>query len=256
MTGQTLGKSRAVGILGGTFNPVHNGHLRLAVEAGEVLGLDKVCLTPCATPPHKPPAGLLPYELRLALTRAAVSGRSRLDVSDLEGRLPGPSYTARLLPAWRAQYQTLPFFFVGVEDFAQMPKWRQGLDLPQLGRMVIAARGNAGRELFFSVLARHWPHHRRLSASEAWAEAALGGQPPPDLGAAFIPPNGLCLFLPVPRLDISASHIRALWLAGRDPGGLLPEAVLVLLRQRQDEVRAIWQQEEEADRSANAAGLA
>ena len=63
-----------IGILGGTFNPVHNGHLRLAVEVGEALGLERVLLTPCASPPHKTSNGLLPFDLRVAFLREAVRG--------------------------------------------------------------------------------------------------------------------------------------------------------------------------------------
>ena len=71
----------SVGILGGTFNPVHNGHLRLAVEVGEALGLERVLLTPCASPPHKTHDGLLPFALREAFLREAVRGIPLLEVS-------------------------------------------------------------------------------------------------------------------------------------------------------------------------------
>ena len=69
-----------VGILGGTFNPVHNGHLRLAVEVGEALGLERVLLTPCASPPHKTHDGLLPFDLRVAFLREAVREIGRAHV--------------------------------------------------------------------------------------------------------------------------------------------------------------------------------
>ena len=90
-----------MGLLGGTFNPVHAGHIRHALEVGEALNLERVLLTPAAVPPHKAAAGLLPFALRVELARAAARGASRLGVNTLEGELDGPSYTFVSLRAWR-----------------------------------------------------------------------------------------------------------------------------------------------------------
>ena len=74
-----------IGVLGGTFNPVHGAHVRRAVEVGERLGLDRVLLMPNSVPPHKAARGLLPFELRVELLRAAAKGIPLLEVCTLEG---------------------------------------------------------------------------------------------------------------------------------------------------------------------------
>lgn len=103
-----------MGLLGGTFNPVHAGHIRHALEVGEALNLERVLLTPAAVPPHKAAAGLLPFALRVELARAAARGASRLGVNTLEGELDGPSYTFVSLRAWRERHPGVtPFFLMG-----------------------------------------------------------------------------------------------------------------------------------------------
>ena len=119
----------AMGILGGTFNPVHNGHVRHAIEVAEALGLERVLLMPCATPPHKESAGLLPFDIRVELLRAAVRDIPFLGVETLEGELEGPSYTWRTLREWGRRHagEALPSFMMGAEAFAAPDTWKHGL---------------------------------------------------------------------------------------------------------------------------------
>lgn len=207
-----------VGILGGTFNPVHVGHLRLALEAREALGLRQVELMPCAQPPHKPGTGLLDYDLRLRLLHAATDGVVGLAVSDLEGHLPGPSYTWNLVRAWHARTGEPPLFLLGDEDFACLDSWRNGLDIPRHTDLVVVPRSGTDTALFQATLKRLWPH----SALETLPAGCL---------MASLAAGRLCLFLPLRRLEISASQIREAWLAGKDPRFLVPDAVARILRE-------------------------
>lgn len=247
-----------VGLLGGTFNPVHTGHIRHALEVGEALRLDRVLLTPAAVPPHKGCEGLLPFALRVELARAAAgesgdagaravaeygaegagdagakggSGHGcRLGVNTLEGELDGPSYTFVSLTVWRDRHPGVtPFFLMGVEDFTQLHTWRRGLDLPGLARLVVVSRAGAERELFLAALERHWP------GAVPDADA-----PAPGVECVRLPGGGVCSFVPVPRLDISSSLVRERWLAGRDIRGLVPDAVLRVMEERRDEIRRVW----------------
>ncbi|MDR2727132.1 MAG: nicotinate-nicotinamide nucleotide adenylyltransferase, partial [Deltaproteobacteria bacterium] len=132
-----------VGILGGTFNPVHVGHLRLAIEAAERLNLDRVVLMPAHTPPHKDRADLLPFALRVELLQAAVEHSPILSVTELEAELPPPSYTWNSLAAWKSRRpDDLGVFILGAEDFANLNTWHRGLELPTLMDLAVMARAD------------------------------------------------------------------------------------------------------------------
>ncbi len=226
-----------VGLLGGTFNPVHAGHIRHALEVGEALNLERVLLTPAAVPPHKATAGLLPFALRVELARAAVRGASGLGVNTLEGELDGPSYTSVSLTVWRERHPGVtPFFLMGVEDFAALHAWYRGLELPRLARLVVVPRAGSDRELFHAALERYWPG---ALARAACADGATE-IPCPGRESVRLPDGGTCDFLPVPRLDISSSFVRERWLAGRDIRALVPDGVLDLMEARREEIRRAW----------------
>lgn len=213
-------------ILGGTFNPVHVGHLRFALEAVQRLDLSRVELTPCAVPPHKSAAGLLPFDLRTALLQAAVEGEPQLAVSTLEAELTPPSYTYNLLKAWADAHGDTPVFVLGDEDFRCLDSWRDGLRLAELADLVVVPRAGQGAQLFRQAVARFWP------------DAPVIRQD--DLLVTSCAPERQCLYLPLPRLDISASQVREGWLRGDNLRFLMPDAVLHLLRTHRDEVAKFW----------------
>lgn len=213
-------------ILGGTFNPVHVGHLRFALEAAHGLDLAKVELTPCAVPPHKPGTNLLPFDLRLSLLHAAVEGEPLLAVSHLEAELTPPSYTCNLLAAWTEIHRQTPVFVLGDEDFRCLDSWRDGLRLVELADLVVVPRAGQGERLFRQAVARFWP------------DAPVVEQD--GLLVASCTQDRLCVFLPLPRLDISASHLRESWKRGDNLRFLVPDAVLHLLRTHRDELLKFW----------------
>lgn len=224
-----------IGILGGSFNPVHVAHLRLALEVLESgQGCERLDLIPCAQPPHKSLRGMLPFELRLALLHAAVQDIPGLEVNDLEGRRQGPSYTWDTLSAYReAQPHARLLFVVGGEDFGALSHWHRGQELPHLTDIAMVPRAGSAQAAFRHEVARQWPEARLVQDSSGLH--------------AVLPWGARLLYLPLPRLDISASFIRRRWLGGGSVRFLLPDAVLDVLDSRRDEVRACWNVEPPTD---------
>jgi nicotinate-nucleotide adenylyltransferase len=114
----SMTKPRRIGILGGSFDPIHVGHLSIAQQVGDKLRLDEVVLVPAGEPPHKEAASLAPPEDRLAMARLAIRGLARLSVSDTELRRPGPSYTLDTVRDLKARLgpDNEYFFIVGADN--------------------------------------------------------------------------------------------------------------------------------------------
>jgi len=219
-----------IGVLGGSFNPVHNGHLRLALEAVERLGLDRVELVPAARPPHKPETDLLGFEARASLLKEAVSGLPRLVVNPLEGARQGPSYTFHTLEAYRALFPGDEIVFIlGTGDLLTLPAWFRGLELIDLANLAVGARPH--------VLAAD-PEFSRVQefVDGHWPQAAL------DEGGAVwnFPSGNRLIYLEIPRLDISAAYVRERWSKGQSIRGLVPESVEQALFLMRSEVSKAW----------------
>lgn len=213
-----------IGILGGCFNPVHNGHLRLAVEVREELGLDRVDLVPAHVPPHKSGQGMLPFALRAELAEVAVAGTPGLAVSRIEAERLGPSYTVDTLVALRAALPGAELWFVlGAGDLFSLPQWFRGTELPKLANLAVAGRGEDGLDAVSRFISEQWP-----------------GAESQDARCWRLPGAGLLRTVDLERLDISASDVRARWLTGRSLLGLVPETVELALAQRADAVRQAW----------------
>ena len=224
---------KRIGILGGSFNPVHIGHLRLALEACEALATDRTDLLPCALPPHKEPVGILPLEFRLQLLEAAAQGVSGVHINPLEGERTGPSYTWDSLQHYRRQESDAQLFFLlGCEDFAALPDWRNGLELPTLAHFVVVPRDGSEEARFLEALHANWPQSVPCASG-------LHRTPP---GARFfrLPAGTELMYLPLPRLDISASLIRSRFLSNLDIRFLLPDAVRSLLEAERKSVTECW----------------
>ncbi len=130
-----------VGIFGGSFNPIHFGHLLLADDICEAIGLDRVLFVPAAQPPHKPAAELASAEHRYRMTALAVHEHPRFAVSDLELRRPGPSFTVDTLAALEGQGDL--FLLIGSETFLDLLAWREPRQVARLARLLVVPRTGA-----------------------------------------------------------------------------------------------------------------
>ena len=132
---------RAIGLLGGTFNPVHEGHLSIGREALRLFALDAVWFIPCSVPPHKPAAGLAPNADRLAMLRLALAGEPRFAALPIEFDRPGKSYTLDTVRELQARHPGVEFvFIVGADTLPELPTWHRPLDLLARIRIVSLAR--------------------------------------------------------------------------------------------------------------------
>ncbi len=222
------------GILGGTFNPVHIGHLRLAAAMAMALHLEGLEFMPCAVPPHKPDAKLLPFAMRVTLLRAALDSLPQMQtvfsVSTLEAELQPPSYTWNLIAAWRQRHpRKMPLFILGAEDFANLDTWFRGLELPLHTSLAVAPRGDFQEREFRRIAGQRWPQAK--IQGYAGREGVLYVNPSPETK---------CFFLPLPFLDISSSQIREKWLTKGTLQYLVPDPVGELLQEQANEVRRFW----------------
>jgi nicotinate-nucleotide adenylyltransferase len=131
-----------VGLLGGSFNPIHFGHLRAAEEVREALNLDLIYFVPAAVPPHKSPEGLAPPEHRLAMVRLATKGNRYFMVSDVEIRRAGPSYTIDTVRHFLATLRgpSVLFLMMGSDAFAELNTWKECDELVRLSSVVVHTR--------------------------------------------------------------------------------------------------------------------
>ncbi|MEW6647712.1 MAG: nicotinate-nucleotide adenylyltransferase [Pseudomonadota bacterium] len=205
----------AVGILGGTFDPVHFGHLRAALEMQEILGLAEVRLLPCGQPPHRVPPRASAAD-RLAMLELALAGQSGLRVDCRELERPGPSYMVDTLTSLRAELGASPLcLLLGSDAFLGLPQWHRWRELLQLAHLVVLHRPGWTLDSVPASLAEV------LAAQRISAAAEL-----------MLRPAGGILLQPVTPLDISATAIRAQIAAGRSPRYLLPDAVWDYIRRR------------------------
>lgn len=212
-----------IGILGGSFNPVHAGHVRIAIEVMEQLGLDRVELVPAKQPPHKDVSGILPFDLRLAMVTEALTGIPGLSANPLEGRRSGPSFTCDTLECYRTDQPRDEFIFIlGASTFLELPTWRRGLEIPSMASMAVVSRWAAADEVS-GFISRNWPDVDRLGEGE-WR----------------FPAGNTVRLVSVPRLDIKGGQIRRRWLERRNLRFLVPEGVIQLMEDKADILEAHW----------------
>lgn len=212
-----------IGLLGGSFNPVHIGHVRMAIEVREVLDLDRVELIPARHPPHKTEEGLLPFDLRMDLCKAAIEGVDGLGSNPMEGRRPGPSFTCDTLTCYREeQPESEMVFIMGAATFLELETWRRGLELPELASLAVVNRWSASEKVAETIAGR-------------WPDAEFESE-----GIWRFPSGHAVHLVEIPRLDIKASMLRERWLQRRDISFLVPRSVDDMLEERGEEVSRYW----------------
>ncbi len=189
-------------VFGGSFNPIHYGHLLLADEVLETLKLARILFVPAAVPPHKSPAHLAPAGDRHEMVRLATAGHPKFEVSDAELRRAGPSYTVDTLEALRSPGEDL-FLIVGSETFLDLLTWREPRRIAELARLVVVPRVGSAFD------------HDSAAAQKVVRE--IGQEP---------------LIVRATSLPISASDLRRRVREGRSVAYRLPEAVAAYIRAR------------------------
>jgi nicotinate-nucleotide adenylyltransferase len=203
-----------VAIFGGTFNPIHVGHLRAAEEAVEILGLERVLFVPSADPPHKDHEAadpLAPAELRLAWVRLATRDNPRFEVDPVEVLRGGRSYSVDTLRAVAARLgPEPPVFLIGHDAFALMDTWRDPEAIFALAHIAVIVRPPAVRGSLASWLPKRVRDEVELA--------------PDGCGARHRAGTWIRL-LEIAGLEVSASDLRARLRTGRSVRYLLTESV-------------------------------
>ena len=212
-----------IGILGGSFNPVHVGHLRAAIEVRERLGLDRLELVPAKQPPHKQAGDILPFDVRLELVSRAIGDIPGLGSNPLEGERPGPSFTCDTLHCYRTeQPESELWFALGASTFLDLDKWRRGLEIPAMASLAVVNRWEAAPQVAEFIASR-------------WPEAEADGD-----GVWFFPDGHAIRLLDIPRLDVKGGHIRRRWAERRSLRFLVPPVVEDYLERNADELERYW----------------
>lgn len=191
-----------MGILGGTFDPIHYGHLAIAEEARVALGLEQVLLVPAAQQPFKRGLTVATAVQRLEMVRLACAGNPAFRPCAVELERPGPSYTVTTLEELGATHTAELCFLIGADALRDLPRWHRAAELPRLARIVALQRPYAALDL----------------------EALFA-----ELPAL----RGRLELLEGPRIDLSSSELRARVAAGRPIRYLVPDPVAAYIEQHQ-----------------------
>jgi len=200
-----------LGILGGTFNPIHLGHLRVAEEIGEELKLTKVYLIPTGIPPHKEQYPIAEFPHRLEMTKLASKISSILDVWDIEGKRSGLSYSIETLKAFHNYFgSTLELFFIiGMDAFIDIKTWKEYQNLFGFASFVVINRPGYSKERF-----------------SAFLDSLNIGVRRDEKNQCFCHPSGnVLLNKNTTLMDISATRIRELVAKKKSIRFLVPEVV-------------------------------
>jgi nicotinate-nucleotide adenylyltransferase len=198
----------AIGLFGGTFAPIHHGHLRLALEVRERLALDRVHLIPAGTPPHRQAPGIS-AQRRLDWVRLACGNERGLVVDDREVRREGRSYTFDTLSGLRAEMPDASLVLMLGDDAAnQFHTWHRWQEIPELAHLLFVER----------------PFEHAAPAQQL--VALMRGKRVTDSAALRARPAGLFMTATLPPLAISSTRVRGLLKARRSVRGLVPQAVI------------------------------
>jgi nicotinate-nucleotide adenylyltransferase len=196
-----------IGLYGGTFDPIHHGHLLIARSVREKLDLERVLWIPSAQPPHKPSDGLTSFGHRAAMVKLAIEGEEGFVLDECEQRLGGPSYTLRTIEHCQVQFPDIELcWIIGADSLAELHTWYNVRQLVDACQVVTAHRPG-----FEQVSTDHLTEVLRRKQIAKLQRGVVD----------------------VPRVDISSSHIRERVWQGRSIRYLVPEAVDEYIRDHQ-----------------------
>jgi nicotinate-nucleotide adenylyltransferase len=196
--------ARAIGIMGGTFDPIHVGHLAVAEEAREALGLDRVLFVPARQPPHKAPGSVTRVGDRVAMVQLAIADNPAFELSMVEVERTGPSFTVDTVEALaRGNPGAALHLILSAETFAELPTWHEPERLFDAARMAVV------------------PREGYPAPDPAWLTGAFPGR------------EDRVDYLEGPRLGLSSTALRARVAAGRSIRYLVPAAVAAYIAEHE-----------------------
>ena len=195
-----MDRNLSVGIFGGTFDPIHNGHIKLAKTAYEELGLDKIIIIPAYIPPHKTGKRITDESHRVNMTKIATEEYPFFEVSTIEIDRKGKSYTADTLTTLKEQYNRL-VFITGADSYMALDKWYRPNIIFEKAEIACAYRDGIDRE-------------ELCKKSEEYAERY----------------NGISHILHMPDTDISSTEIRELVSQDKSVEGLISDRVIEYIK--------------------------
>jgi nicotinate-nucleotide adenylyltransferase len=211
-----------IGIMGGTFDPIHLGHLRAAEEIYWAFGLDRIIFVPAARPPHKDEAGVASALHRYEMVSLATVFTPYFTVSPIELQRAGKSYSVETVREFQkaAGPDTRLYFVVGVDAFLEMSAWREAEELLALTRVIVTARPGWRLDEVERLLT---PEQRRLLGHPTFQYLKVSDVDPDRLDRHSAPRQ--VLLVEVVSLDIASREIRQLVEAGRSIRHLVPDTV-------------------------------
>ena len=197
---------KRIGILGGTFDPIHFGHLILAEEAKELCNLDEVWFMPAKTPPHKLGKKISEFSIRKSMIELAIQGHGGLYCSDFENTLEGNSYTFNTLEKLQSKYIDDKFYFImGADSFYEIETWKNPDIILKVVELIVASRDYSNENL---TLKNHYEYLK--------SKYKIRG----------------IHFLDTMDIDISSTRIRELLISGGDIKRYVPEDVCRYIREK------------------------
>lgn len=204
--------NKVVAIMGGTFNPIHNGHLRVAVEAADLLNLNQLKLVPCFHPVHKVMSDISTRQ-RLDMLGLAVISDARLVVDNREIERAEPSFTIDTLKELRSEVggSTSIIMVVGMDSFCTLPSWKHWLDLMSYAHILVVSRPGS-TPVFTDELKNYYEKYRASTVAELQCA-----------------PSGRIWLQTLSPLDISSSMVRELRANNKSIAYLLPDTVQIYI---------------------------
>ena len=194
------------GIFGGTFDPIHLGHLVLAEQCREQVRLDQVLFIPSARPPHKQNQPLTPFDKRVEMLRLALSGQPAFRIEELENDRPGPSYTADTLRILKErQPSTELFLILGADSLNDLPGWHDPRGILDLATLAIVAR----------------PGWEMPPLTALWQSLGRGKEETPHIEVVHCP-----------LIDISSRDLRQRVVAGQSIRYMVPRALEAYVQEK------------------------
>lgn len=204
-----------IGVLGGTFDPIHYGHLRTALDVQQYLSLDEVRFIPCGEPAHRDKPIAEPLQ-RLAMVRAAIAGQAKFVADDREIRRDGPSYMVDTLASLKKEFHSQSFCLIlGTDAFNGLTQWHNWERIFDLANIVVMQRAAINGQMELNKRVVGQVKDRFIDSDNLMTKK-----------------NGAICFVPVTQLDISATKIREQWQQNRDSQFFLPDSVLKLIQQQ------------------------